>query len=109
MNDNMITALQETAGFFEIQPVPANSLEEGKRLLANKINTLIESHFEQLVNILYRLDINEVKLRQVLKENPNKDAGGLIAELVMERQLAKINTRQQFRPPTNNETGEEKW
>jgi hypothetical protein len=109
MTDNKLTALKEAADFFEIQIVPAISLEEGKKLLANKINTLIESHFKQLVNILYRLDINEIKLRQVLRENTDKDAGDLIAQLVIERQLVKINTRQQFRASTDNESEEEKW
>lgn len=73
------------------------SPDELKEKLSAYINHLIQTDFQKLVNILYRVDINEPELKRLLKENPNKDAGQIIAGLITERQLQKIKTRQQYR------------
>ena len=70
---------------------------------------MILSDFDKLVMLLYRLDINETKLRKILNENPSNDAGNIIADLIIERQLQKIKSRQQFSQRDNNISGEEKW
>jgi hypothetical protein len=65
--------------------------------LAAKINQLIQDDFTSLVNILYRIDVNELKLKATLQEHPQQDAGYLVANLVIERQLEKIKARNNFR------------
>ncbi len=79
------------------------------KILAARINDLIEKDFQQLISILYRMDVSEPKLRSVLKENPDSDAGLLIANLMIERQAQKIRSRQQFRQRDNNIDENEKW
>src|SRR5688572_28230805 len=76
--------------------------------LAIQINHLIQADFHRLLACLYRLDISELKLKQTLEENTDKDAGELIATLVVERQLQKLKTRQQFRQQ-NDIPEDEKW
>lgn len=76
--------------------------------LAMQINHLIQADFHRLVACLYRLDISELKLKQTLEENTDKDAGELIATLVVERQLQKWKTRQQFKS-SGNIPDDEKW
>lgn len=78
-----------------------------KRLSA-EINHLIQADFHRLIATLYRLDISETKLKQTLEENTDKDAGELIATLVIERQLQKFHTRQSFRP-RQDIPEDEKW
>ena len=76
--------------------------------LAIEINRLIQYDFQKLINILYRLDIDEEKLKQMLADYVHDDAGYIIAQLVVERQLQKIKTRRQMRRDENiNE--EDKW
>jgi len=41
--------------------------------LSNEINQLIVHDFTALVQILYRLDVSEAKLKMVLSENPKED------------------------------------
>ena len=53
--------------------------------MADFINELIEKDFSRLVQLLYRLDVSEDKLKSVLIEHPTGDAGVLIAQLIMER------------------------
>lgn len=77
-------------------------------LLADKFNTMIAKDFSGLVQFLYRIDISETRLQNLLKENAGETAGVIIARLVIERQLQKIQTRQQFKTgdPLSDE---ERW
>lgn len=79
-----------------------------KQELANKINEHINSDFQKLVSILYRMDISESKLKLLLKENPNVDAGIIIADMMIERQLEKNRSRQQYKRDENI-SDDEKW
>jgi hypothetical protein len=78
-------------------------------LLAEKINQLIKENFEKVVSLLYRIDVNENKLREVLRQSPNEDAGKIIASLIIERQLEKIKTRRNMGRDDNSFTSEERW
>jgi len=81
----------------------------GKKLLAEKINDLIINDFQKLVLILYRMDVSEIKLKQLLTENTGTNAAIIIADLMIERQAEKIRSRQQFRKKDENISDEEKW
>jgi hypothetical protein len=89
--------------------VPHSVTETGlEDMLAGEINRLVEHDFHKLVTILYRVDVNEHKLKQLLKDNPGKDAGVLIARLMIERQAEKISTRESLKRKAEDD-GEEKW
>ena len=76
--------------------------------LANHINFLIDKDFNKLLTILYRLDINEIKLRQLILENREVDAGKTIAGLIIERQLEKVKSRKQYKSDADI-AEDEKW
>jgi len=76
--------------------------------LQQEVNRLIENDFQKLVDILYRIDVNERKLKFLLQENVGEDTPVIIADLIIERQMEKIRSRAAFRPP-NEESNEEKW
>lgn len=99
--------IQDIAKKFNID-LPAIIPNEGRKQLAARINELIATDFDRLVSILYRMDVNEKKLKAVLAANPNENAGFLIADLMMERQLQKIKSRQEHRRD-DNISEEEKW
>ena len=84
------------------------SLGELKEKLAAYINHLINQDFQQLVMLLYRIDVSENKLRGLLNNKPTEDAGKMIAELIIERQLQKIKTRQAFKS-NERDSSEERW
>jgi hypothetical protein len=77
--------------------------------LASGINNLIKNDFDRLISYLYRIDVNEQKLKSLLQQHPDEDAGNIIATLIIERQQQKIKTRQLFSQPDNNFDEEEKW
>lgn len=65
--------------------------------LCAEIDHLIEQDFEKLVYILYRVDVDEARLRYLLKEQEGNNASALIAALLIERQLKKIETKAKFK------------
>ena len=81
----------------------------GKQILAEKINELITTDFQKLVLVLYHMDVSEIKLKRLLKENPGIDAGPIIADLMIERQAEKIRSRQQFSKRDEDINDDEKW
>jgi hypothetical protein len=79
-----------------------------KEKLAAYIDELINHDFEKLIRILYRLDVSEQKLKSTLASS-SSDAGLLIAQMIIDRQLEKIKTREQYRRRDVNIDDEEKW
>lgn len=79
------------------------------QVLAEMINDLINNDFQKLVSILYRMDVDETRLKQLLKENPGTDAGFIIASLMIERQKQKIESREKFSKQDENINDDEKW
>lgn len=79
-----------------------------KQMVIQKINDLIQNDFQRLVSILYTIDVSEKKLKQLLKENTSTDAAVIITELMIERQLQKIRSRQEYKKDENI-SDEEEW
>jgi hypothetical protein len=77
--------------------------------IAAYINQLIKNDFDKLITYLYRIDVNEQKLKSLLQQNPYEDAGNIIATLIIERQQQKIKSREQFSKQEENFDNEEKW
>ena len=88
---------------------PGTSREYMLQALTNRINELILHDFAYLVQVLYRLDVNENLLKQWLRENSDTDAGKIIAALVVERIIQKIKSRQENSRDDVNISEEERW
>ncbi|HEY5463350.1 MAG TPA: hypothetical protein VIJ95_08840 [Hanamia sp.] len=73
------------------------------------INELINKDFHALVQLLYRIDVDEKKIKVYLNQNINKDSAPLIADLIIERQLQKMQSRKYFSNRNNHQREEEKW
>ena len=65
------------------------------------INDCINHDFNKLVQLLYRIDVAENKLKAILQSNPNEDAAKLIAAVIIERLAAPKEARARF-TATNN-------
>jgi hypothetical protein len=76
--------------------------------LTGFISDLIDHDFSRLVQLLYRLDVSEEKLKKVLLDNPAGDAAGMIAQLLMERMEQSRRSKEMF--SQNQDIPEdEKW
>lgn len=102
------SAINKVEAHFGIINAPDNH-EEKFRDLAAKINDLLNNDFQKLISILYRMDINESRLRRLLDENKNTDAGLIIAKMMVEREAQKIKSRKETSKKNNDVSDEEKW
>jgi hypothetical protein len=58
--------------------------------LIDQINYLLLNDFNRLVQLLYRVDVNEEKLKRLLQDQPQTDAAVIIADLLIQRQKEKM-------------------
>jgi len=105
--DDLVTVLNNS---LDIDLKETISHDQLKERLTGYINDLIDHNFNKLVILLYKIDVSESRLKQLLEETSGLDAGGIIAELIIERQIQKLKYREQF---TNRDTGgideNERW
>lgn len=85
------------------------SPEEVESLLAEKINALIRDDFGALVQLLYRIDVEEPRLRYLLQQHRDEDAGLIIARLIIDRLVKKMETRRQYSAKNKDIPEDEKW
>jgi len=72
-------------------------------LLIRRIEELAEKDMEKLLWVLYRVDVSEKKLHEVMQQTPPELFSSTIADLIIERQKQKVESRKKYG------TGEEDW
>lgn len=71
-----------------------STIEKLTLWLTGEIRVLIERDFQGLLNILYRIDVNEDKAKLAFAGN---DPAKGIAKLIIERELQKVATREKYK------------
>jgi len=99
-------SIQQVAGQLEIAVSDRDALYQA---LIDKINHLLTHDFNQLISILYRMDISDKKLQQLLQQEEGQDAAVIILQLMVERQEQKIKSRQAFTQRDDTIDENEKW
>lgn len=79
--------------------------------LSEYIQGLIDNDFDALIRLLYRMDVNEQRLRAELQSEPARQPSDVITILIIERMAAREKSRQLWKEQQkNNEIPEdEKW
>lgn len=80
-----------------------------KEQLTAYIQALINNNFPGLVQLLYRLDISEAKLKETLASHADTDAGLLIAQMIIDRMEQKKKSREEFGGKDWGGSEEERW
>jgi len=65
--------------------------------LTRIINYLLEKDFQRLLNGLYRIDVSEQKVNEVLNLSAPGFVAKEVAQLILERELQKVETRLKYR------------
>jgi hypothetical protein len=89
-------------------PLTIVEKQQFKEELMLYINHLLIHDFNKLVQILYRVDVNEEKLRNFLQQSPQTDASEIIADLLIQRQEEKIKSKGSFQSDKDIPE-EDKW
>lgn len=87
--------------------LPPQDKEQLAAQLQDHVRFLIGHDFERLVQVLYSVDIDEERLRRLLRQQPQTDAAAIITTLIIERQAQKEATRRQFNMDLTDDA--EKW
>lgn len=95
---------EQLARDWQLTVPPRISEDELVRILGVRINELITQDMPKLISILYRIDVDENKLRQMLRQHKDSDGAMVIAHMVVERQKQKQRSREMFK---RDQTGEE--
>jgi len=79
-----------------------NAYDELKEYLVQEIKILLSSNFQQLLNVLYRIDVSETKAGQAIALKEPSAIADKLAELILERQYQKAKTRIAYRNRSND-------
>lgn len=74
----------------------ANNNNELHELLTQRIIYLMLNDMEKLLGILYRIDVNEKKVKTAFAQTEPKLIAPAIADLVIQRELEKVESRKKF-------------
>ena len=72
--------------------------EDLRNWLIEQVAYLIDRDFEHLLRVLYLIDVSEKKVRLLLEQNEGENASSIIADLILERQAEKIESRKKYVP-----------
>lgn len=105
----MQTGVEEA--IFSLSSSLAVQPEENEKflLLVEQVQTLINEDFSSLVYLLYRIDVRESLIKETLALHPTENTAILIARLIIQRQIEKIETRKKYRSPGHDIPPEDKW
>jgi hypothetical protein len=74
-----------------------NDEDELRTKLSIAISYLLNHDMERLLNIFYRLDLSETKVKEVIINSSPEKISLELSDLVMEREKQKIITRMKYR------------
>lgn len=64
-----------------------------RKELVDRIIRLLNTNPEKLMSILYRIDVSEARVNEIFCKALPPDVPDMLAELIIERQMAKAKTR----------------
>lgn len=78
---------------FDLENISVYRFDEIQIILEQEITRLLNTDFSKLLQIMYRLDINEDKFKKALSSNLPSQS---ITLLVIQRQIQKAETRKKY-------------
>lgn len=75
-----------------------NAFERLENFLTQQVNYLLDHDLNKLLNALYRIDISENQVNELLNHSQPGDIARNMAKAIIEREKLKVITRQQYRP-----------
>lgn len=90
--------------------LPTNLSQQAlEAILAQYVQQLMDTNFNALVQLLYRVDVPEDRLQKLLLTDPQTDAAIHISHLMVQRQLQKIESRKAWRTDNPKPPPNEAW
>lgn len=90
-------SFSDVSNGYLINKEDVHNLEELKKYLSAKIKVFLEEKYNTLINILYRIDIDDKKIEEIFLSKEKDKIPDIIADLIIERQLQKIYFRKIYK------------
>ena len=76
----------------------ADSISESqlRDTLIKTFEYLVEDDFQKLLQILYKADVDQYKLKELLENTEGKSSAEIIADAYIDRQKAKVETWKRY-------------
>ena len=97
MNEEIILSSTQSLQKYFDNDIRASNLDQLKEWLTSEIIKLLMHDMEKLLNILYRIDVNEKKVKEAFAQKNPKNIAPALAELMVEREFRKAETRLKYR------------
>ena len=79
-----------------LQDAKFQNREELIQQLSQIVDSLINQNFERFLSLMYRMDVSEKKLKEILSIEEPQSINRKIAELILLRQEEKIFWREKY-------------
>ncbi|MCO5247762.1 MAG: hypothetical protein M9887_02270 [Chitinophagales bacterium] len=83
-----------------------NTEEELLQWLTTQVEEMVSHDFDGLIQLLYRIDVDERKLKALIAENNAFESNRVIAKMILERQKQKVFWRNKFKSNQNEDDDE---
>jgi hypothetical protein len=90
------SSTQSLQKYFD-EDIKASNIEQLREWLSSEIIKLMMNDMEKLLNVLYRIDVNEKKVKEIFAQHDPKLIAPGIADLIIEREIGKAETRLKYR------------
>lgn len=78
----------------EKESLPAlDNLELIRNHLITKVKELMSRDYDRFLNSLYRIDVNEKKVREILHSKDRTTIPEQLADLIIDRQMMRVRTQ----------------
>ncbi|KAF0152163.1 MAG: hypothetical protein FD143_1260 [Ignavibacteria bacterium] len=78
----------------EKENLPAiDNLEVIRKHLVIKVKELMSRDYDRFLNSLYRIDVNEKKVREILHSKDRTTIPEQLADLIIDRQMMRVKTQ----------------
>ncbi len=95
-DQNALEAYEIIANQYSLPSVSELTKDEILRLLKNSLLKLLETDFQALVNLMYRLDVSEENFQSAMTGNDNGNIAQRLAGIVLEREIQRFMWKKKY-------------
>ncbi|MFT6872505.1 MAG: hypothetical protein ACJAVN_001516 [Roseivirga sp.] len=81
--------------YLNLQAKEEISYDQAFLMIVRVVEDLLSKDFNGLINVLYRIDVSEEKLKATLALS-NDNPASVIAKMILDRQLQKVEIRKRY-------------
>jgi hypothetical protein len=96
LNEQIVPMIEKHLGI-ELQNPETITPEKLEQMLTEQIVFMLRYEMEKLLQALYRIDVNEQKVKAVFAQNDAKKIAPELARLIIERELQKAESRKNYK------------